>query len=200
MIADPASEWHSLSPRDIATLFSDFPGRWCIAGGWAIDLFLGHQTREHADVDVLVFHDDLQHLHPFLAEWELFGASSGELLVWEADSVLSPGTHDVWCRRNGGPWEFQLMVIESTLTAWMYRRDTRLRGPIDDLSLISACGLPFLAPEIQLLYKSRTPRPKDESDFEAILPMLDQVRRTWLIDALRLTDPTNPWLARLVDW
>ena len=123
MIADPASAWQPLSLRDIATLFSEFPGRWCIAGGWAIDLFLGHQTREHADVDVLVFRDDLQHLQSFLADWELFGASAGALTVWEVDSVLSSAMHNVWCRRNGGPWEFQLMVIESTPTAWI--RDDR---------------------------------------------------------------------------
>ena len=27
------------------------PAPWFIAGGWAIDLFLGRKTREHADVD-----------------------------------------------------------------------------------------------------------------------------------------------------
>jgi hypothetical protein len=35
-----------------------FSGHWWIAGGWAVDLFLGEQTRVHDDVDVAVLRRD----------------------------------------------------------------------------------------------------------------------------------------------
>jgi hypothetical protein len=54
-------------------------------------------------------------------------------------------------------------------------------------------GLPYLAPEIQLLYKSRNPRPRDESDFRLIAPRLDGDARAWLNDALARTDPGHAW-------
>lgn len=46
------------SPEQVAELFSDLPEKWWIAGGWAIDLFLGEQTREHEDVDVAILRKD----------------------------------------------------------------------------------------------------------------------------------------------
>ncbi len=36
---------------------------------------------------------------------------------------------------------------------------------------------PYLAPEIQLFYKAKGLRPKDELDFARTLPTLDQQRR-----------------------
>jgi hypothetical protein len=54
-----------------------------------------------------------------------------------------------------------------------------------------------LAPEVQLLYKSKDLRPKDEQDFETMLRALDAGRRQWLRDALRVATPGHPWLRRL---
>ena len=40
-------------------LFARYPARYWIAGGWAVDLMVGRQRREHADVDVLILANDL---------------------------------------------------------------------------------------------------------------------------------------------
>jgi hypothetical protein len=47
-----------------------------------------------------------------------------------------------------------------------------------------------------LLLKAKQPRPKDEADFAAFLPRLDEPARRWLADALSLLHPGHPWLAR----
>ena len=45
---------------------------WGIAGGWAIDLWLGEQTREHHDIEVVVRRDDQTVVWDALHdEWEL---------------------------------------------------------------------------------------------------------------------------------
>jgi hypothetical protein len=52
-------------------------------------------------------------------------------------------------------------------------------------------GIPFLAPAIQLLYKSRAARARDHADFDLIAPQLGPRDRAWLRDALARTDPEN---------
>ena len=65
-------------------------------------------------------------------------------------------------------------------------------GPASD-----ADRLRVLAPEVQLLQKSNSPRPKDEADFLAVRDHLDGARTRWLRAALALTSPQHPWLAEL---
>ena len=50
---------------------------------------------------------------------------------------------------------------------------------------------------IVLLFKSKEVRPKDQNDFDAVLPLLDARRRQWLADAIRHVDPTHRWLPAL---
>ena len=42
---------------------------WWVAGGWAIDLTLGHQTRKHEDLDVLVLRRDQAWVREELLGW-----------------------------------------------------------------------------------------------------------------------------------
>ena len=90
------------------------------------------------------------------------------------------------------------MLNESEDGDWVFRRDARVRRPL------GACvwrkdGIPYFAPELQLLFKSKGPRPRDEVDFEAALPLLHDVQRRWLLGAISLTDPDNPWIVRLTE-
>ncbi|WP_374208167.1 MULTISPECIES: hypothetical protein [Streptomyces] len=41
----------------------------------------------------------------------------------------------------------------------------------------SPSGIPYLAPEVQLFYKAKATRDKDETDFEAVLPLLEEGQR-----------------------
>jgi hypothetical protein len=58
-------------------------------------------------------------------------------------------------------------------------------------------GIPYLAPEIQLLYKAKASRPKDEADFARTLPALNKKSRQWLAQSLALIHPDHPWLTEL---
>ncbi len=81
---------------------------------------------------------------------------------------------------------------------WVYRRDSRIRGPLRKFGSVLQ-GLPCLRPEIQLLYKSKEPRPKDELDFEMCLPLLGPEPKEdlarWLV--LLYGSGAHPWQARL---
>ena len=53
----------------ILRLMNDFPAPWCVTGGWAIDLFVGRQTRAHGIVEVAIFRDDQDRLRQHLPGW-----------------------------------------------------------------------------------------------------------------------------------
>jgi hypothetical protein len=55
----------------------------------------------------------------------------------------------------------------------------------------------FLRPDVQLLYKAKYHRPKDNGDFENALPLMSEKQRRWLREALQQVHPADPWLARL---
>ena len=46
--------WESWHPRDFAARMEGADLPWFVAGGWAIDLFLGTRTRDHEDLEVAV--------------------------------------------------------------------------------------------------------------------------------------------------
>ncbi|WP_435885912.1 nucleotidyltransferase domain-containing protein [Streptomyces erythrochromogenes] len=178
---------------------ANFP--WWIAGGRAIELFVGHELRSHGDLDVLVLRRDQTRAQECLSGWDLHVADppgTGKLRAWGVGEVLEEPLHDIWCRRTpDAPWSVQLMLDDAVGDEWVSRRDPRVRMPLTRLSRVAADGTPYLTPEMQLFYKAKRTRDKDEVDFDAILPSLDRDQRVWLLDALKVTAPEHPWQQRL---
>jgi hypothetical protein len=56
-----------------------------------------------------------------------------------------------------------------------------------------ANGVPYLTPEIQLFYTANGLRPKDRTDFLAVLPFLTRDQRRWLTEALSRAYGTRQW-------
>jgi hypothetical protein len=52
--------------RSVALLMEDFNKPWAIAGGWAIDLFIGSITREHDDIEIVIFREDQYSIQSYL--------------------------------------------------------------------------------------------------------------------------------------
>lgn len=202
--ASPFGSWQPWQPEQVASFFSTLTVPWWIAGGWALDLFLGEQTRDHDDVDVQILRRDQQEIRTLLGAWDIQGADLDRLPVewpfreWEVGQTLDPSVHDVWCRPNkADPWVFQLMVADFVDDQWLFRRDPRIRRPLAAIGHRTHDGIPYIAPEIQLLYKARASRPKDEADFARTLPALDEKSRQWLAQSLAFVHPEHAWLMKL---
>lgn len=190
--------WAGRTPQDVVDLFTGYPGMWWIAGGWAVQAFTGIE-RPHADIDPSVLRSDLPALSAHLAgRLDVWAATDGALRpLLPDDGVLPHGCGNVWTRRSGSdPWEYDILLVPGTPSTWVYKRDPTIAMPMAD-ALWELDGVRYLQPEIQLLYKARSLRPKDQADFEAVLPLLDYQRRDWLRAALVTTLPGHPWLARL---
>jgi Transposase DDE domain len=76
---------------------------------------------------------------------------------------------------------------------WVFRRNEAVRRPIDEISDKSN-GVPFLRPEIVLLYKSSEQSPKNDTDFAAVRPRLSRDASLWLRTALKRCDVRHPWI------
>ena len=63
--------WQPWQPEEVARFFSTLTVPWWIAGGWALDLFLGVQTRAHEDIDVLFLRRDQHEIRARLQGWDV---------------------------------------------------------------------------------------------------------------------------------
>lgn len=185
--------------RAVADALASLRAPWAVAGGWAIDLALGRVTRPHADVDVAVFRDDQAALRSALPGWRFSVAVAGALRPWEPGARLEPPVHEVHAdpRDEHAGSALELLLNERDGADWVYRRDPAVRRPLERVLRAGPGGVRVLAPEVVLLYKSKTPRAADEHDFRAARPLLDGEARAWLRAALVRAAPDHPWAAAL---
>lgn len=191
-------QWGSLRPQDAVPLLTPVSVPWWIAGGWALDLFLGDHTRVHEDLDVGILRRDFDNVVSHLCGWDLFEAHSQTLYRLEPGERPRAEVNSVWCRRTPAErWALELMLDESQDESWVFRRLNSIRLPLDRVIRRTSEGIPYLSPEVQLLYKARHPRAKDHDDFENVLSRLGSGERAWLRDALSAIDPEHVWLTEL---
>jgi hypothetical protein len=187
-------DWEPLRLEAVIELFSASHFRWWIGGGLALELYVGRSWRSHEDSDVGVLRRDLDSVHELLASWDLHVAAAGRLSPWRGEPLDSTDNqNNVWCRRAPDrPWALDVTIGEGSDDAWIYRRDRSVKVPWDLALLHTADGIPYLAPELQLLFKSKEPRPKDDVDATAVIPELDTRQRM-----SRLLKPDHPWQDQL---
>lgn len=190
--------WHSRTPADAVELMAGYPGRWWVAGGWAIEAFTGVH-RPHGDLDLEIARTDVDLLRAHVAgRLDVWAAERGTLrpLVGEIEPL--PRTcGNLWLRPGGGdPWEYDVLLADLTPSTWTYKRDARVTLPVEQL-LWQRDGVRYLQPQVQLLLKAKGQRPQDVADLDATLPLLDADSRAWLREALALTHPGHPWIDRL---
>jgi hypothetical protein len=199
MTATPElAKWEPLTPQQVVALLrgADFP--WWIAGAWALDLFVGRQTRAHNDVEISVFRSDESKVRERLKGWEFFIAKDGTLVALAGDESLPVTAHAIWCRERGREaWQLEILIEERKEGRWFYRRNERVGAHEKDIGRFTNDGIPYLRPDIQLLYKSKAPRAVDESDLLAVLPRLDAAQRATLLAWISADEPTHRWIARL---
>jgi len=174
------------------------PAGWAVAGGWAIDLFVGRSTRPHADVDIAVWRDEQRDLRRFLeTHWRVEVVDDHLLRPWAMDEWLALPVHEVHARsRSQENLNLEFLLNERDATDWIYRRDPNERRALDR-AVLRQGDIAFLAPEIVLLYKSKNPRDADDTDLLALLPSMSLEQRDWLRHAVERQHPTHSWLQRL---
>ena len=195
-VSAAGEKWRATRPSEGALWLSGVVAPWWVAGGWALDLFVGHQSRSHKDLDIGIFRRDAVQVLAALPSWEFFEAKDGELTRLGLGEAPRPVVNSLWGRPKGATeWVLELMLDECRDEHWVFRRDMRIQCPLSTAIQRSPEGIPFLAPEIQLLYKARATRVRDQLDFDHVAPRLSAGARLWLRESLTIFDPHHGWLA-----
>ncbi len=190
--------WDPLSIPEIQNIFKSFTAPWIIAGGWAIDFFLKKQTRQHSDVDILIDRKDQLALQQLLNDWDVWVSDPpGTLRPLKQDEYCPKGIQDIWVRKSTNePWQFQIMLFDTNEGFWLFKRDESIQRELETAILTNENGIQFLSPEIQLLYKSKALREKDNLDFQNVLSGLSHDQKNWLYSAmLKVYQGSHPWLS-----
>jgi len=191
---------------------STYGPMWSLCGGWAVDAWLGRQTREHGDIDVSVFAEHQHALFDHLAGWQLLAHSpdapghDGEW--WDGRRRLNHPSHiharppersgavpagGIATAEDGFTLEFQIDGLFGD--EQILNKEPRVSLPLGRAVRLSPWGLPALVPEALLFYKSKDLRRRDKLDFLALVPHLTDEQRDWLRTAISLVG--HPWVAQL---
>jgi hypothetical protein len=187
-----------MSLTEAVQLLVGAPFHWWIAGGHALDLHVSESWRRHDDLDMGVRRDQAQLVYTWFSGWDLRIAARGQLKVWDGRPLLADSAeNNVWVRRSPGePWAIDVNIGEGTDSQWTYRRDPDLTRPWDHAVLQSASGVPYLAPDLQLLFKSKNIRPKDQQDAEMVIRGLSESEMEFLARHLPFAHPWQELIER----
>jgi len=176
--------------------------QWAVCGGWAIDLYLNQQTRDHKDLDLTIKRIDQLQMQDFLLSngWTLKKVESGKLYDWEQGDYLKLPVHNVWCSHPDFSAHYvEVLFSEVDEMHYKFRCNQNIQLPIARAFISSPSNIPILAPEIILLFKAKTSddNPDYQHDFEVTLPVLATAQREWLSQAIRNVSGNHNWLNSL---
>ena len=200
-VLDPDPPWRPWTPWEVAERLGGLETRWYVVAGWALDLFRGEATREHEDIEIGVPAAGFCELRHALADYACDVVGSDDDGVgrrWPLDSAAFDEHFQTWFREPAsGVYHLDVFRDLHEGDTWWCRRDTSIRRPYDDVVRTSADGIPYLAPEIALLFKAKHRREKDQADFDGTAPLLSAAQRRWLGASLETVHPGHAWLAQL---
>ncbi|MFF6883420.1 nucleotidyltransferase domain-containing protein [Streptomyces sp. NPDC012421] len=185
------------TPHEVARRLAGLEAPWYVAAGWALDLFRGTRTRAHGDIEIAIPAARFPEVRRRFPGYALDAAGSGR--IWEnASAEVLAAVHQTWLRDPAtGDYLLDVFREPHDGDTWICRRDESIRLPYADIVRHTPDGIPYLAPEIVLLFKAKHCRPKDRWDFEATVPLLVPAQRETLAGLLARAHPGHPWIAAL---
>ena len=189
------AEWEAWRPADVATRLVGVDVPWRVSAGWAIDLFLGGERREHEDLELAVPADRFGEVAAALPELDFHVVTRGIAAPVAESAELMETIHQTWgLDRTANRWRVDVFREPFDEDGWVARRDESIRLPYSELIEHTPDGIPYERPEVVLLFKAKHARPKDEADLAAVLPRLSAERRALLADWIERVHPDHFWL------
>lgn len=191
---------------------------WAICGGFALDLFLEKDIRKHSDIDVCVFEKDRDKILRYMLQnnWSVYEfRGQGKVRPLDATSSSETG-RNLMCI-NGecdivnfypcedeqllyheffhtGIKEFNYLEFLFNTTDEEFFWFDKNQGIKRNLSkaILFNNGIPYLAPEIVLLYKSsRSENVEYHYDFEQTYLHMDDEQKKWFSQNLDVLYPNG---------
>jgi hypothetical protein len=189
------AEWEPWRPGDVAARLAELDVPWRVSAGWAIDLFLGGERREHEDLEIAVPANRFGEVASPLGDLDFHVVTRGIAVPVAESAELMETIHQTWgLDRTANRWRVDVFREPFDDDGWVARRDESIRLPYAELIEQTPDGIPYERPEVVLLFKAKHARPKDEADLAAVLPRLSTERRALLADWIERAHPGHFWL------
>ncbi|HTL27929.1 MAG TPA: hypothetical protein VL282_01860, partial [Tepidisphaeraceae bacterium] len=112
-------------------LLRALPCDWWIAGGWAIDLFLGRVTRSHGDLEIGIWRDDQAKLRAAFPNRIWHKAVDHGWVPWPSDDRIELPVFQLKALDESAGDEIEFFLNDrDTSGNFICRRDDRVRLPI----------------------------------------------------------------------
>ena len=195
---------------------------YALCGGYAIDLFIGKKTRPHKDIDVVIFQEDRDKIIQFMLNngWDVYEPCGTDYL--HKINIVSDqirNRSNIWCVLPDNPhYKFtehekdmyavecdnseqtELDYIEFLFNTrkndtFLYARNHDIQMGLDK-AILKSEDIPYLAPEIVLLYKSTDANnPEYHLDFINSSMKMTKYQLKWLMKSLSIMFPNgHKWL------
>ncbi len=195
---------------------------YAFCGGYAIDLFLGRQTRKHRDIDILAYWEDRDSIIEYMWSlgfevYEMIGGGQTHritdvnkqmkvkrniIAVNNCDFVWIEPTKssdifniDFLPAEQTEPNFIEFLFNDKTENDFLYARNHHVKRSLDKAILYNY-EIPYLAPEICLLYKSTdTDRVGYQSDYDSAIKAINCEQKDWLNNSLKFMFPSgHQWI------
>ena len=175
-------------------------------GGWGIDLFLGYESRSHSDIELTIYRHQQKSLFSWAKSPEIVNAGyslhvidppgTATMPIWDGQLLELP-IHQLQLYHSSNR-VLDIMLSEARGSTWVFRRDPAITAHRQQIERIHPYNLPYHAPEVLLLYKSKRNASKDRQDRNLAWPKMTGTQQQWLIEALRLYDFRHSWITDLL--
>jgi len=197
----------------------NFP--YAICGGFALDLFTNTDMRVHSDIDICVFEEDKESIYKYMKNegWTVYEFhGSGIVRLINDISDLERSRRNIMCvkstcelveffscdkgkdyflhefEKDKGISSFNYVEFLFNKVADNYFVFNNNNKTLRDMSkaILRRNDIPFLAPELVLLYKAREAERKwFQYDYENTITKMDDERIDWFYNGLDILYPSG---------
>lgn len=190
--------WQPWTPAQLHQRLDGISAPWHVVGGWALDIWHGHETRPHDDLEFCILEKDLDTFRNIFSAFEIYTVHNGDVTHLAGDEKPSAGIQQFWILDTAAmKWRADLMIEPGDAHLWRYKRDLSVQRPRSIMVEVSPDGIPYLNAAGVLLFKAKRCRAKDQLDFQNALPKLAPADRTWLKETLVQQHPNHGWIGIL---
>lgn len=178
-------------------LMDGFDHFWCISGLWGLDLFSGRLNRPDSEVEIILLRQNQSEFKAQLSNWSFKKIlESGESDFWDGEWLDYPISEIQARNLDVEPYSIQVLLNESEEDQLVFPDAPALSLHLSSALQKNAQGMPFLNPEIILLFQAIEPE-NVQSEFNSLIGRFTDSQKNWLKNGLSIYFPDHQWLSKL---